>query len=73
MPQRGLPNGPRYAQKRPEQDTVPLIDCGHTWCGRPMESTWAPVVVTVDDEPRGFCSAGCASRWLIRYELRAPA
>lgn len=77
MPRYGQPGGPAYAQKRPGQDSVALIDCSHSWC-----SAWAaigsvipdPGVVLVqigtDNGVQVFCSPGCASRWLIRYELR---
>ncbi len=74
MPRRGQPNGPDYVQVRPEKDSVPLIDCGHAWCGREVHSASLEatmVAVLIDDGAREFCSAGCASRWLIRYELRA--
>lgn len=72
MPRRGQPNGPGYVQQRPERDTVPLIDCGHSWCGTLSPAYDRPAVgLTLSGgQARGFCSPGCASRWLIRYELR---
>lgn len=72
MPRRGQPNGPDYVQQRPAQNSVPLIDCGQSWCGSEaahgaLDGT--DVAVIVKGSARMFCTPGCASRWLIRYEL----
>lgn len=64
---------PPKAPKRPDRDSVPLIECEHTWCGgqvRQGSLEDVEVGVLVGDTARKFCSPGCASRWLIRFELR---
>lgn len=64
---------PPKVPKRPDRDSVPLIECEKPWCGEPIGRGRPPIgsvdLATRDRPPLRFCSLGCASRWAIRTEL----